>query len=112
MWERVKTQGFELGFDPPRDGTMCFYAATGHQLDMNAADVKEQIFEYLRQHRYQVYLWFRLQFTHNMNSNCLFFFMAWGEITQEFSPARRSNTYCVIMHAGFFFKFQKKSCGL
>lgn len=103
MWERVKTQGFELGFDPPRDGTKCFYAATGHQLGMNAADVQKKIFEYLRQHRYQVYLWFRLLFTHNMNSNCGFFFLDGGRNyarvlpRETFKHILRNNT-CWILH--------------
>ena len=53
LLERVTTEGFEIDFDPPGDG-MCFYAATGHQLGMSANAVHKLIFNYLRQHRYEV----------------------------------------------------------
>ena len=34
LLERVRGEGFEVDFDPSGNG-MCFYAATGHQLDMS-----------------------------------------------------------------------------
>ncbi|KAL9961802.1 hypothetical protein ACROYT_G030823 [Oculina patagonica] len=52
LLEKVKREGFEVDFDPPGNG-MCFYAAAGHQLGMNAIAVQRLLFNYLHHHRYE-----------------------------------------------------------
>ena len=76
LLERVRREGFEVDFDQPGNG-MCFYAAAGHQLGMNAIAVQELLFNYLHHHRYEVCIWFFLMFTHKTHAINAVFVDTW-----------------------------------
>ena len=51
--ERIHAEGFQIAYDPPGNG-MCFYDAAGYSLRESGQNLKERIFQYLRENRYDV----------------------------------------------------------
>ena len=49
--------GLKITFDPPDDG-LCFYGAVGYQLGLPAETVRDRVFEYLKENRYDVSILF------------------------------------------------------
>ena len=54
---RVGEAGFEKAFDPPAD-SKCFYYAPSSQIGFNPSTLTAVIFEYLKNHQFDVSNWF------------------------------------------------------
>lgn len=50
---RIQEAGFEVCYDPPRDGD-CFYHAAARQLGSSGEAAKNEVFEYLKSNRLNV----------------------------------------------------------
>ena len=50
---RIAGAGFQVDYDPPRDGG-CFYAAAAHKLGISCAATKKWVFEHLENNRTDV----------------------------------------------------------
>ena len=51
--ERIHAEGFEIVYDPPGN-EMCFYDAAGYLLRESGQNLKERVFQYLRENRCDV----------------------------------------------------------
>ena len=47
---RIQEAGFEVEYDPPKDGD-CFYHAAAHQLGISCEAVKNKVFTFLESNR-------------------------------------------------------------
>ncbi|KAJ7337882.1 hypothetical protein OS493_008040 [Desmophyllum pertusum] len=47
---RIQEAGFEVEYDPPKDGD-CFYHAAAHQLGISCEAVKKKVFTFLESNR-------------------------------------------------------------
>ena len=52
---RVQEAGYEISYDPPKDGN-CFYSAAAFQLGLSYETVKNLVFDYLRSNQIDVSL--------------------------------------------------------
>ena len=50
---RVQEAGYEILYDPPKDGN-CFYSAAAFQLGLSCKTVKNAVFNYLRRNQIDV----------------------------------------------------------
>ena len=53
LMKRLSKEGCKVVYDPPEDG-MCLYSAAAYQLCMDAAALKDMVFDYLQRNRFNV----------------------------------------------------------
>ena len=54
---RIKEAGLKITFNPPGDG-LCFYRAAGYQLGLSGEALRDRVFEFLKENRYNVSILF------------------------------------------------------